>query len=69
MNTQVKVGQIWSDHDTRFRNTAHRRWLRVDAVDDRFATCTNTVTGRITRLSIKRMRPTSTGYKLEKDVE
>lgn len=61
--THVQVGQIWIDNDP--RNQKNPRRLCVDAVYDRFATVRNASTGRVTRVALDRLKPTTTGYRLE----
>ncbi|MFG2959751.1 DUF6354 family protein [Streptomyces sp. NPDC048291] len=63
----VRVGQVWADNDKR----SEGRTLRVDEVDARYAYCTVLTaatlggrTGQRTRVSLERMLPTSTGYRL-----
>lgn len=68
---EVKVGQIWCDNDKRCAG----RLLRVEAIspDSHFAYCSvkesEDWSERRTRIAIKRMRPTSTGYALVKEAE
>lgn len=70
---EVKAGQRWADNDPRSAG----RTLRVDRIDGEHAVCTvltdadsfnrptgtNTTVGKVTRISLKRFRPTSTGYR------
>lgn len=69
----VRVGQIWADNDTRCRG----RTLKVVelnlCVDSPFAVCEvvtdaegspTRAVGRRTKISLKRLKPTSTGYRL-----
>lgn len=64
---EIKVGQIWRDNDKRSRD----RLLRVESVWGGFAYCLVSRNGGAwigkTRIAVERMRPTSTGYVLEKD--
>lgn len=72
----VRPGQVWADNDTRSRG----RQIKVLAVVDGKATCTvvqppqtpgttRPPQGRVTRISLRRFRPNSTGYRLVQDVE
>jgi hypothetical protein len=73
----VKVGQVWKDNDKRM--TA--RHLRVESIPEdptaKDAKCTlvpcrpngSAITIRTVKILIRRMRPTSTGYTLIKDVD
>jgi hypothetical protein len=72
----VRVGQVWADNDPRSKG----RTVRVLAVANDRATCkvltdiedpaqrTRSAVGKITRISLRRLRPTSTGYTLIEDV-
>lgn len=68
----VKVGQIWEDCDYR----AAGRQIRVIEINGDKATVETTQrarnsfgpTGRKTIISIKRMKPTKSGYRLVADV-
>lgn len=71
---EVKVGSVWADNDRR----AAGRTVRVEAVGDRYASCTVLTArdndpagcggvGRRVVIRIDRMRPTSTGYRLLTD--
>ena len=70
---EVQIGQIWQDWDTRYRQDKHPRLLKV--VDiwtlpitlTTYITCRNLKTGRYSEINIKRMKPTSNGYKLVKE--
>lgn len=66
MNTEVKVGQVWQDWDKRFRNDPFPRKVRIMRIDEvgRRAICQNVDTGKETRISLDRLKPTTTGYKL-----
>lgn len=66
-NYWVLVGQIWQDWDTRFRQ-GKPRIIRIESIsgDGQYATCKNIDTGRITKIAIKRLKPSSNGYKLLK---
>lgn len=60
----VKVGQVWADNDWRSKG----RMVRVLAVDETHATVQDRLgMGRKTRIRLDRFRPTSTGYRLERD--
>lgn len=62
----VKVGQVWADNDKRSAD----RTLKVLAVVDGRALVqeiTGRNPGRTTKVSVSRMKPTSTGYKLVED--
>lgn len=70
---KVKVGQVWEDCDKR----AKGRTLRIDSISDdgQYAQCTvltgtnskSSRNGHVpkTRVSIRRFRPTATGYRLK----
>lgn len=62
---EVKIGQHWKDNDPRNFD----RTLEIVSVDSRFAHCKNTRTGRVTRISLQRFKPTRTGYVLIKDIQ
>ena len=75
---EVRPGQIWADNDVRSRG----RQIKVLAVVDGKATCTvvraadpvasnagRPPAGRVTRISQRRFRPNSTGYRLVQDAE
>ena len=74
--TEVRVGQIWKDWDVRYRDEQPGRRLRIDAIVGQFAFCTivsdsdcarvlgRSRIGRTARISLSRLKPTSTGYKL-----
>jgi hypothetical protein len=59
---EVEVGQVWEDCDRR----ACGRRLRVEAVfeDLEQVGCRVERTGKLTTISISRMKPGSTGYRL-----
>jgi len=62
----VKVGQVWQDWDGRFRNQTPV-YKKILKVDDNFAYCEGIRNGIViskTRISLKRFKPNSTGYKL-----
>jgi hypothetical protein len=64
----VEPGQIWIDNDKR---QGGRRRLRVVSVEGRWANCLvitdihGDPCSRKVSISVSRMRPTSTGYRLE----
>jgi hypothetical protein len=63
---EVKVGQVWQDWDTRFRNGAPT-YKKVLKIEGGFAYCVSTRNGIViskSRISLQRFRPNSTGYKL-----
>lgn len=60
---RVVPGQVWRDCDARMRT---RSLLTVVAVEGDKAILRD-VSGRVTRVSVARMRPTSTGFELVKD--
>ena len=73
---EVKVGQVWQDNDKRMSE----RYLRVVRIDNNrwpVAVCVcqlcsafgDLIDGRLSSIAIKRMKPTSTGYRLHIDVE
>lgn len=64
----VRPGQVWADND---RRSSHRRLAVIEVTDlgdGPRALVENTVTGDRTRIAVRRFRPTSTGYRLVKDV-
>ena len=66
----VKVGQVWRDYDKRFRNIP--RFVRVVERDEQYAYCVASAypdapSGRKVRIRLDRLRPNSTGYKLERE--
>jgi len=67
---QVSVGQIWEDYDSRYRMFDNRRRLRVLKTNAR-RTLVEDVNGsrqgRQTWILTRRLRPTSTGYRLISD--
>jgi hypothetical protein len=64
LRPQVRVGQVWRDADKR----SDGRRLLVVAVDATHATVTSAErAGRRTRIRLDRFRPTSNGYRLERD--
>lgn len=76
----VKVGQVWVDTDPRMnRGDGLARYLLVREVDlhtGKAVLVESTEAGvpwptgetaRVTRISVKRMRPTSNGYRLIRD--
>lgn len=66
MADEVKVGQVWKDCDKRMGN----RFLFVLKLEDGKAVCSlcdvlgAVTTQRQTRISVKRMIPGATGYRL-----
>lgn len=67
--TAVRPGQIWADNDKRSKGHS----IRVIAVDDTHATVADVADSRPrprqTRIRLTRFRPTSTRYRLVRDVE
>jgi hypothetical protein len=70
--TEIRVGQIWADNDPRCKG----RTVRIFGFDDAGrATCvvlTNAdgkppAIGRVVRIKVDRLHPTSTGYRLIED--
>ena len=69
----VKINQIWKDNDKRVSD----RYLKVFKIEDSKAHCyvsnsedfQETETPKTTKVSIKRFKPNSTGYKLIHDAE
>ncbi|GAA3750285.1 DUF6354 family protein [Micromonospora maritima] len=71
----VRVGQIWADNDKR----SEGRLVKVTAVDSTHADVIavdahgepspSILRARRTRIRLNRFRPTSTGYRLVRDVE
>lgn len=60
----VRVGQVWKDWDTRHRDENPGRLLKVMEISGPKAVCSELTSGRTTWISLKRFKPTSTGYKL-----
>lgn len=65
----VRVGQIWQDWDTRYRDRV--RLVEVKAINGAHAECDSWYPGdpgpvrvRSTRIRLERFRPTGQGYKL-----
>jgi hypothetical protein len=64
---EILVGQIFKDCDKRMPN----RYMRVERIDGEHAICIQCdatgrpITARPTRLLLRRMRPTSTGWELQ----
>jgi hypothetical protein len=63
--TNVAVGQIWIDTDSRLRKSRAVRKLRIERVTEDVAFVRNVETNRVGRISLERFKPTSTGYRLE----
>jgi hypothetical protein len=67
----VAIGQIWSDNDKRQRSKG--RYLCINGIssDEKaictvgFGDCKNHInwTGRVTKISLKRFKPTANGYR------
>lgn len=57
--SEVRLGQIWEDCDKR----QHGRRLAVKDVDETHAYL-GAPNGRVTKVRLDRMRPTSTGFRL-----
>jgi len=68
---EIKVGQVWRDWDSRSRKPdAPVRLVKILEIVDGKAICQHPGgLGRKTKIKLSRFRPTSNGYKLEKDVE
>ncbi len=74
MTPVPKIGQIWADNDPRSKG----RTIRIVSVNERFVQAetltpakgyiSETSTGRITRIRVDRLRPSTTGYRLMQDV-
>lgn len=62
----VKIGQVWQDNDKRCQHAP--RLLTVVGFDGDRVLCQQQ-NGRLTRISESRMRPTSNGYRLVRDVQ
>lgn len=78
---QVRVGQVWADNDWRCAGR-HVRVVEIDATHATVELCDQrgrpasgheaqqkAQPGRRTRIRLDRFRPTSTGYRLVRDVE
>lgn len=64
----VKRGQVWQDWDCRIRNVQPPRLLRVLLTGKDKALCVDIGTHKETLIRLDRFKPTSSGYKLFKDV-
>lgn len=66
---EVKVGQIWTSNDKR---DAHRPPFVIDSIIEGNVFVKKIVNGEVTgnarKIKLSRMRPTSNGYLLVKDV-
>jgi hypothetical protein len=67
---EVKVGQVWEDWDSRYRNgDAPRRRIKVlEIKDGRARVQSPSGQGARTWIRLDRFRPTASGYKLVEDV-
>ena len=73
---EVRVGQVWQDWDVRYRESgSYQRFGTVIEVDEthcrlRWDTRGTHAfsSGHTSRVKLSRMKPTSTGYRLVKDV-
>lgn len=70
--TEVKVGQVWADNDKRSAGR-HVRVIAIEvtlkqAVVRRCNSAGGLIGARVTRIALRRFRPTSTGYRLVRDV-
>lgn len=61
---EVKVGQVWKDNDKRVSG----RFIKITAVTDNTVTAVNIRTGKESKISLKRLKPTAQGYTLIEDV-
>lgn len=59
---EVKVGQVWADNDRRMMS----RTLDILKVQGGYATVKCRESQKITKIMLKRFKPTSTGYVLVK---
>jgi len=68
---EVKIGQVWEDWDSRYRNgDAPRRRIKVlEIKDGRARVQSPSGLGARTWIRLDRFRPTATGYKLVEDVK
>ena len=66
MTNKVKPGQIYRDCDKRM----FPRTIRVERVDEVYAYCSTAYypSGKTIRIRLDRMKPTSRGFDLVKDV-
>jgi len=65
----VRVGQIWRDYDSRFRNQTPVL-KRILKIENGYAYCEGIRNGLViskTKIRLDRFRPNSTGYKLLKE--
>jgi hypothetical protein len=74
----VKIGQVWQDNDPRLvarygKFGDHIRLLEVTEIEHNYAFARVTIDGviqpRKTKIRLDRFKPTSTGYRLIKDVD
>jgi hypothetical protein len=65
----VKVGQVWEDWDSRFRDSQQRRLISIERIDGAYAYCSGLSTGKKTRVRVDRFRPTASGYRLVSEAE
>ncbi|WP_206004870.1 hypothetical protein [Rhodococcus pseudokoreensis] len=70
----LRVGQVWGDNDPRVKG----RTVKVEAIEGEKALCRvlaapfdspESRTGHATRISVRRFRPTSTGYRLIREAD
>ena len=68
LKPEVKVGQVWQDNDS--RHTSFIRLIEVKKIVGDVVECISRAEGkeRNVKINIMRFKPTSTGYKLYKDV-
>jgi len=64
---EIKIGQIWLDLDTRFTP----RKIQILAIDEKSGkvSAKSGTSGKVTRISIKRLKYRSSGYRLLEDEE
>ena len=64
---RVRVGQRWASMDWRDEIKNKRQSLEVVDVTPDYCHLLNLATGKTTRISLQRMKPGSTGYRLVAD--
>jgi len=64
----LKIGQIWQDWDIRYRGFSPRLLKVIGFPNDRMVEVENIKTGKRTYIAKYRMKPSSTGYILNKEL-
>lgn len=72
-DNEVKIGQIWREWDTRYRFKNDEIARKFEVIEmttkntEPAAVCRDLTTGKKVIIKTRRLKPTSTGYKLLKD--